>query len=218
MALTAPRTAVSQQPATPSAELSIRLVGNAGVLLSDDATSLLVDLPYESGAFGYATYDPAGLEPVGQAISVITHHHRDHFALELFRPHAGWRLMGPPTVTAALPESLVVAGDSIRAGAFSVIAIPTPHTDDHRSYRIRWRGRVLHFTGDTTDPSSILAGPPIDLLFVTPWLACSLADARRSWDRAVLYHGNTNGSDRDCGMAETHPQGAELRVGPSQGK
>ncbi len=51
-----------------SPTLSITIVGNAGVLLSDGATSLLVDLPYESGAFGYQTYDPSDLNPPGYQV------------------------------------------------------------------------------------------------------------------------------------------------------
>jgi L-ascorbate metabolism protein UlaG (beta-lactamase superfamily) len=130
-------------------ELSIRLVGNAGVALSDGTTSVMVDLPYEPGAFGYMHYDPDALRPVGATVSVITHHHDDHFDAGLFLSRPGWRIIGPPSVTARLPLERVRSGDSVTVGAFTVIAIQSPHTDDHRSYRIRWRGRVLHFTGDT---------------------------------------------------------------------
>jgi hypothetical protein len=42
-------------------QLTVELVGNAGVVLSDGTTTLLVDLPYESGAFGYMRYDQDAL-------------------------------------------------------------------------------------------------------------------------------------------------------------
>ncbi len=45
--------------------LTIRYVANAGVELSDGATTLLVDLPYVSGAFDLMTYDPSALAPAG---------------------------------------------------------------------------------------------------------------------------------------------------------
>lgn len=193
-------------------ELSIRLVGNAGVALSDGTTSLLVDLPYESGAFGYMHYDPAALRPTGTTVSVVTHDHRDHFAADLFLTRADWRVIGPPSVTAALPPDRVVTGDSSSIGAFAVVALPSPHTDDHRSYRIRWRGRVLHFTGDTEDPDAVPAEPRLDILFVTPWLNCSLPDRATNRARTVLYHRQPDGSDQVCGSAEVHPQGTELRL------
>ena len=191
-------------------DLTVQLVGNAGVLLTDAATSLLIDLPYEPGAFGYMRYDPARLQPSGTVASVVTHHHRDHFDPSLFLPRTSWRIIGPPTATTNLPPDRVLVGDSVMVGAFSVVAIPTPHTPDHRSYRIRWRGRVLHFTGDTEQAGTLPPGPHLDVLFLTPWFQCSLRDAGRpaSWDRAVLYHRQTDGSDPICGSAELREQGA----------
>lgn len=195
-------------------ELTVRLVGNAGVELTDGAATLLVDLPYESGAFGYERYDPSLLEPVGTTVSVITHDHRDHFDPSLFLPQSSWHIVGPPSVTTGLPPDRVLAGDSVTVGAFAIVAIPSAHTPDHQSYRIRWRDRVLHFTGDTEDPATVPAHPRIDVLFVTPWLQCSLSRAGRtaSWDRAVLYHRQADGSDRVCGSVERLGQGAQFTM------
>jgi hypothetical protein len=105
----------------------------------------------------------------------------------------------------------------VAVGDFEVVAVPTPHTDDHRSYRIRWRGRVLHFTGDTEDGAALLAGPRVDLLFLTPWLACTLEAAGRApaTARAVLYHRNPDGSDRRCGSAEPVRQGTRFTMPPA---
>jgi glyoxylase-like metal-dependent hydrolase (beta-lactamase superfamily II) len=186
-------------------------------VLSDGVTSLLLDLPYEPGAFGYQRYDPARLQPAGEVVAVITHHHRDHFAPDLFLPRPGWRVIGPPSAVAVVPPGRVTAGDSVAVGAFQVVAVPTPHTDDHRSYRIRWRGRVLHFTGDTEYGAALLAGPRVDLLFLTPWLACTLEAAGRApaTARAVLYHRNPDGSDRRCGSAEPVRQGTRFTMPPA---
>lgn len=200
--------------AAQAQELTVRLVGNAGVVLTDGAATLLVDLPYESGAFGYERYDPALLEPVGTTASVITHDHSDHFDPSLFLPRSSWRIIGPPSVTTNLPPDRVLAGDSVMVGAFAIVAIPTPHTADHRSYRIRWRGRVLHFTGDTEDAATVPSGPRVDVLFVTPWIQCSLSRAGRtaSWDRAILYHRQPDGSDEICGSVELLEQGAQFTM------
>lgn len=196
-------------------ELTVRLIGNAGVMLTDGTTSLLIDLPYESGAFGYMRYDAAALPSAGDNVSVITHHHRDHFDPSLFTARA-WRIIGPPSVTAGLPADRVLSGDSVMVGAFAIIALRTPHTPDHRSYRVRWRGRVLHFTGDTEPAASVPAEPQLDVLFVTPWLQCSLVESGRtaSWRRAVLYHMQPDGSDRLCGRAERMAQGASFTLTP----
>ena len=196
------------------AQLTVTLVGNAGVVLSDGQVSLLLDLPYESGAFGYMRYDPDRLRPSGEVVSVITHHHRDHFAPELFLAHEAWRVIGPESVTGSVPRARVLSGDSIGIGAFSVVVLPTPHTDDHRSYRVRWRDRVLHFVGDTEDAASLRASPRVDVLFVTPWLSCAaegtagfLAAARR-----IGYHLDPAGRDRICGPVEVLEQGTVLGV------
>lgn len=202
------------QPAQEAAVLDVEMVGNAGVVLTDGTTSLLIDLPYEPGAFGYMDYDPVGLEPPGEVVSVITHHHADHFDAALFAQRPTWRLVGPSSVAARVAPDRVLGGDSVQVGAFAIIAIRTPHTDDHRSYRIRWRGRVLFFTGDTEDPAAVPSEPRIDVLFVTPWLNCALTRSGRSesWDRSVTYHLRPDGTDQTCGVSELLEQGARFEI------
>lgn len=197
------------------AQLEITMVGNAGVVLSDGSTTLMVDLPYVPGAFGYMEYDPAGLPSGGGVVAVITHHHRDHFSPELVSTDPEIRVVGPPSVLATLPDSQWVEGDSIQVGAFGIIAVPTPHTDDHRSYRVRWEGLILHFAGDTEDPRSLATAPQIDLLFVTPWLSCAAEGEGgfQSANRRIGYHLAPSGGDNICGDLEVLPQGASFRVG-----
>lgn len=194
-------------------ELDVTMVGNAGVVLTDGATSLLVDLPYESGAHGYMTYDPAALDPPGAVTSIITHGHTDHFDADLFLARDDWRILGPSSATAELPPARVVEGDSVSLGAFEVVVVPTPHTPDHRSYRVRWGGRVLHFTGDTEDAARMRDSPTIDILFVTPWLSCTPGlDVESVARRRIAYHLNPRGTDRVCGEVEILPQGTSFRI------
>ena len=40
-------------------KLSARFIGNAAFEITDGEFTLLTDFPYQSGAFGYMTYDPA---------------------------------------------------------------------------------------------------------------------------------------------------------------
>jgi L-ascorbate metabolism protein UlaG (beta-lactamase superfamily) len=195
-------------------ELNITLVGNAGVVLSDGATSLLLDLPYEPGAFGYMSYDPARLDPPGSVTSVLTHHHRDHFDASIFLTRDDWNVLGPPSVTDGIPKDRTIQGDSVRLGEFDVVTIPTPHTDDHRSYRIRWRGRVLHFVGDTEVPDHLRASPALDVLFVTPWFSCRASEAGLLGiaTRSIAYHIDPDGGDRICGGVEEMTQGSSFTL------
>ncbi len=142
---------------------------------------------------------------------MITHHHRDHYDPGLFRSRPDWQIIGPPSVVTGLPRERVRSGDSVQVGDFAIVAVQTPHTDDHRSYRIRWRGRVLYFVGDTEDAKHLLEQPPLDLLFITPWLSCVVTDSGRSWvaTRTVSYHRRPDGTDRACGSAEILPQGTQ---------
>lgn len=203
----------SPDPVAEQNELAVTMVGNAGVVLSDGATSLLVDLPYESGAHGYMTYEPAALNPPGAVTSTITHHHTDHFDPVLFLERDDWRILGPPSVTGGLPPARVIGGDSVSLGAFEIVVVQTPHTADHRSYRIRWGGRVLHFTGDTEDAAHLHDSPAIDVLFVTPWLSCTAdLDVEAVAARQIAYHLNPRGADRVCGEVEILPQGASFTI------
>lgn len=195
-------------------DLRVTMVGNAGVILSDGATSLLVDLPYESGAAGYQRYRPDQLRPTGKVVSVITHHHRDHFDPRLFAARGEWQIVGPPSVIESLPPSRVLGGDSVRVGAFDIVTLPTPHTADHRSYRVRWAGHVIQFVGDTEDPGQFRSGPRIDLLFITPWLSCTALqnEFRQLAARSIAYHLRPGGGDRICGEIDRLRQGASIEL------
>lgn len=201
--------------------LQVEFVGNEGVVLSDGEVSLLVDLPYRPGAYGYEEYDPAALQPEGRVISVVTHHHVDHFDPQLFLVREGWEFFGPPSAAAVLPRARVVAGDTLQVGAFRVASIATEHTPDHRSYLVEWNGRRIVFVGDTNDPSFLAGLPAVDLLFVTPWLACAMVEAGISMDldRGIYYHRRPDGSDRWCGGFEQLEQGTsfQLEAVPTEG-
>ncbi len=209
-------------------ELQVTLIGNAGVALSDGTTTLLVDMPYQSGAFGYQRYDFASLETQGDVVSVITHHHDDHFDASLFEERAGWRVVGPPSVMRQVARSRVVHGDEVLVGRFAITVVPSPHTPDHRSYRVGWKDHVFYFVGDTESTKELRGQEGIDLLFITPWLSCTVdeeltaevggVESRRAqrtqqaWrelaPRAIAYHLRARGGDRVCGPVETVDQGS----------
>jgi hypothetical protein len=73
---------------------------------------------------------------------------------------------------------------------------------------------VLYFVGDTEEPSIVLAEPRLDLLFITPWLACSARDTGRALPaaRSILYHRKAGESDRGCRNAEVLEQGSTFTL------
>ena len=59
--------------------MQFTFIGIAAVMVTDGTRTLMSDFPYESGAFGYMTYDKAAVRPVGEVALLVTHAHRDHF-------------------------------------------------------------------------------------------------------------------------------------------
>lgn len=197
--------------ALPMDTLEVRLVANAGVVLSDGETSLVFDLPYQSGYSGYAEYDPSTIDVTGRVVAAITHEHLDHFEPDLFRAR-DWEIVAGPPVERLVVDRPVLSGDSLVIGAFSLVAVPTTHIPHHRSYRVRWGDRVVFVPGDAENAEALTGQPPLDVAFVTPWLACAVrrAGARIDAARIVGYHRSR--SDDFCGPAETLPADASIRL------
>ncbi len=194
--------------------LRIRFIGNAAFELSDGETTLVTDFPYRSGAFGYMSYDMAAVQLPASAVSVITHHHADHFDGNLARAH-GWRVIGPPDVTSQVPPDRVLGGRTeTRVGRFTISSIRTPHVPAHHSYVISWRGKRIFLTGDTEDPATLLAAQNLDVAFVTPWLLCTIT---RSGQRVparmvVLHHQAPGEGPGGCGDPRLLRQGETIAV------
>lgn len=192
----------------PSDSLQVRFVGNAGFEVSDGATTLLVDLPYESGAFGYMNYDFAALHPAGHVVSVITHRHADHFEPGLFQATTA-DIVGPEEVTDAFAPTRVLEGRIVMVGDFRIQRFPTPHRDtEHYSYLIDWRGQRLYFVGDTEDPTHLLSTEGLDVVFLTPWLSCAVEEAggAPNADKVVLHHHSPDQRSRVCGEPDVLEQ------------
>ena len=117
--------------------LDIRFVGNAGFVISDGTVSLVTDLPYQSGAFGYMTYDLADVRPPGRVVAIITHRHDDHFDPNSFLT-TGWEIVGPREVTDHLPADRVIPlGSEVSVGQFTIIPLRTPRRKLHTQMRRR---------------------------------------------------------------------------------
>ncbi len=207
--------AVSATLSFKAAELRIRFIGNEGFELSDGETTILTDLPYRPGAFGYMRYDPEALDPRGQVTSLITHRHADHFDEALFLER-DWSIIGPVEVTDRLPADRVIPlSEAIEVGAFTIRAHRTAHSDvEHYSYLVTWHGLRLYFVGDTENPSHLLSVPKLTVAFLTPWLGCTAGAFARGIDaeRMVLYHHHDGEGTRGCFEAEVMEQGESFTL------
>lgn len=179
-----------QGTSPPNPDLRVTFIANAAVSLTNGRRMLVTDFPYESGAFGYMTYDRAAVQLGGDVTLLITHGHRDHFSPEAPR-EARWRVVGPADVTSALPATVGLSASAASTDGLVVTPIDTPHARvGHQSYRLEWLGRRFHFTGDTEDPAAVLRERGLDVAFVTPWIwqAVRKAGARIDAERVVIYH------------------------------
>jgi L-ascorbate metabolism protein UlaG (beta-lactamase superfamily) len=198
MLATAPLLAFGQPtpPATPG--LEARFIGNMAYAISDGATTLFTDFPYQSGYSVYMEYDAAEIRSrTAGAVSLITHRHGDHWDAPLFN-RTGWKVVAPADALAGVAPSRVVRAlpvepsrSTVTVNGISVEAIATPHAGiGHYSYVVNWHGRRLFFSGDTEDPEALLAARNLDVAFVSPWLFQSARKSGRAIDarRIVIYH------------------------------
>src|SRR6185295_719368 len=84
------------------AKLQAQFIGNMAFAITDGKTALYTDFPYESGAFGYMSYDFAKVPKAPGSLCLYTHGHRDHFDAALFAKMDA-KAIAPPKVAAMLP-------------------------------------------------------------------------------------------------------------------
>jgi L-ascorbate metabolism protein UlaG (beta-lactamase superfamily) len=182
--------------ATPAArasagELHFRFIGNEAFLITDGVTSLLTDYPYQSGAFGYMTYDSSSVGPVANGLCLITHGHADHFDAKLFAA-TNFAIIAPPSVLALLnTERKIPFREEMTYRDIRVRAFRTPHGDiEHYSYLVLWHGLRLYFTGDTDDTSELKNQKDLSAAFVSPWLLERMKNEHEKIHakRVVVYH------------------------------
>lgn len=174
----------------PPDELRLTFIGNMAFHITDGRVALLIDFPYQSGAFGYMEWSKARL-PTGPApLCVISHSHDDHFAPRLAREHCG-SILGPKDVVQGSGVKALELQAEVRWEGIVIRPLVTRHADvEHYSFLVEWGRRRLYFTGDTEDPDALLAARGLDLAFVSPWLLKTVESQARKIDaaRVVVYH------------------------------
>jgi L-ascorbate metabolism protein UlaG (beta-lactamase superfamily) len=181
--------------AAPGPEkLEVRFIGNMAFSITDGKTTLLMDFPYQSGAFGYMTYDTAAASVPPGSLCLVTHGHLDHFDPSLFRPLDA-ALIAPPSTVAKLDKQetkrAIALAPKMSYRDIRIEAFRTPHGDiEHYSYLVAWHGLRLYFTGDTDSTEELLAMRDLDVAFVSPWLIEAVANQKGRIDSRLLvaYH------------------------------
>ncbi len=199
------------------AVLEARFIGNMAFAISDGATTVMTDFPYQSGYSGYMAYDPAEIRSSTPAtLSLVTHRHSDHWdpALSAKTP---WRVAGPDDVIKDVAPARVLAfGPAATFVAIQIERIETPHARvGHHSYVLTWHDRRLYFSGDTEDTGHLLRLTNLDAAFVSPWLFKSVqsAGARIDARQVVIYHHQAGEKVPQCAAGCTVPrQGQTLAI------
>ena len=174
----------------PVTDLRATFIGNMAVHVTDGRVAILVDFPYQSGAFGYMEWSKA-IVPTGPApLCVISHSHDDHFAPRLARDFCG-SILGPKDVVAGSGVRALELAPQVSWEGLSVRPLATRHAGiEHYSFLVEWGGRRLYFTGDTDDPEALLAARGLDVAFVSPWLLRTVGSQGLRIDarQVVVYH------------------------------
>ena len=177
--------------APPAPPIQAQFIGNMAFAITDGKTVIYTDFPYESGAFGYMTYDFAKVPKAPGSLFLFTHGHKDHFDAGLLAKMDG-KIIAPPKVAATLPAARVIPfAPKMTYRDITIEAFATPHGDaDHASYLVTWHGIRLYFTGDTDSADQLLAMKNLDYAFVSPWLLGSVAQKKARIDArtVICYH------------------------------
>jgi Xaa-Pro aminopeptidase len=207
--------ATASEPDSGPTTLTATFIGNEAFAITDGATTLYTDFPYESGAFGYMQYDFAAVPKDERSLCLITHAHRDHFAPELVAK-VGCRVVVSGNGAAALPAGISMApAPHISWGAIEIDSVETPHGDvDHHSYLVAWGGVRLYFTGDTDSAEALLAERSLDAAFVSPRLLKAVAESGKRIDarRVIVYHHRADESVPEVLDRVVPRQGDKIRI------
>jgi L-ascorbate metabolism protein UlaG (beta-lactamase superfamily) len=186
--------------------LEVRHIGNMGFLISDGTTTLAIDFPYQSGAFGYQTWKEADVgKPAGEVIALFTHRHADHFDAGLLASR-GWAAFGPEDVVSRIPAEKRADLKSLEGRGIKIEPLKTPHANvGHYSYLIDWKGLRIYHSGDTEEPGSLIAAGAVDLALVSPWVLKAAGD-KDTARRELVCHVAPGEA------VEALPEGASLAV------
>ncbi len=183
----------------PEEALTLRFIGNAGFEITDGTSTILVDFPYQSGAYGYMRYDSTEIRRRDNALCLFTHSHADHFSAERL-PGIGCTVAGPSSVLAQRTASEALDEESPwRFGSATIRCIASEHGDvDHCSFVLNWQERDIVVAGDVETVEPVLRQvAEVDLLIMPFWVSEEATAIRDRFPgvRMLLVH-EEPGEDR----------------------
>jgi L-ascorbate metabolism protein UlaG (beta-lactamase superfamily) len=198
--------------------LEARFIGNAAFEITDGTSTILVDFPYRSGAFGYMAFPSAEVHLRPGALCLFTHHHADHFDPAAVAV-VGCTVAGPDEVRLAAPERSRAGPGPWRHGAARIECLPTPHASvEHCSYRVSWHGVEVFLSGDIEDLEPLRRSPQrFDVLFLASWLLPALdgVDPAAASARVVVHHHGPEEEVSPCDRCLVPEQGATFTLRPA---
>lgn len=199
--------AVAAEPSTVDA----RFIGNSAFELSDGTSTILLDFPYESGAFGYMSFAPAEVHRRVNALCLFTHRHADHFDPESV-PDIGCTVAGPAAVSESLRAG---AGPVWHFGGARIQCIPTAHGNvEHCSYLISWHGADIFVSGDIDNLEGLdQVEEQVDVALLPSWLVSAVGSGSAASQTRVVIHHHAPGEDvRGCPGCVVPSQGDTFTV------
>lgn len=150
-------------------QVSIRLIANCGMSLSDGRSTIYVDFPYKSGFWIYPEYPKAELQQLkDSAIYLFTHKHPDHYSIRQVkraRKKKHGSTYGPWNI-----KKMEQLHQSLSDFSIQVFQTKHLHCFHHCSYLITWHGKKIFLSGDTEHADTIALQKDLDWAFVPAWL------------------------------------------------
>ena len=168
-----------------SEQLDIQYIGNASFVLSDGKKNVFIDFPYEVGAYGFAMdYSLDSIITGDNNISIITHHHGDHWWRKGFMDSNN-KLFAPYFVRLFVPKSRkILFKEHTVIDDLIINPIKTPHgftiapfgfninlkCISHYSYILFWHNKKIFISGDANSEYELLQRENnIDIAIITYW-------------------------------------------------
>ena len=168
-----------------SEKLDIQYIGNASFVLSDGKKNVFIDFPYEAGAYGFAMdYSLDSIITGDNNISIITHHHGDHWWRKGFMDSNN-KLFAPYFVRLFVPKSReILFEEHSTIDDLIINPIKTPHgfsiapfgfninlkCISHYSYVLFWHNKKIFISGDANSDYELLQREKnIDIAIITYW-------------------------------------------------
>jgi L-ascorbate metabolism protein UlaG (beta-lactamase superfamily) len=188
--------------APPVESIFLRFIGNAGFEITDGTNTILIDFPYESGAYGYMTFESDELHERPDSLCIFTHAHADHFSAEQLTG-VGCTVAGPSAVMAQSGQSARLEGGSPwQFGSATITCIPSQHGDvEHCSYVLNWNDKVIFVAGDVEAVEPVIRQvTEADVLILPYWVSEEVAaiQGRFPAARIILSHQEPGGTSSLC--------------------